>query len=417
MPIITNSQFTEFDTNHYGTATKESIVSRSKAPRDSTLQTPKVALPGLTVYEEFYDSNGLLHYKGHTKDGLANGKGVLFHRNGAVEYDGNFVDNLLHGRGNLYSESGNLVFRGDFVDGIRNGNSFFLNELGIGVEYYANGDKRYEGQWTKDKWHGFGKYFLPDGRVEYEGNFIQGMNEPYYLQKQRDIALGLEKENDPTRPRTSRAPKKRTKSKSQTRKPVPKKKSSKAAEGSKKAPKGHPNVDTQPSIDSARPRGNQDDQYSLIVTSPNPKGEDPSVTQEFNISNLLELPNHDDSNLMAIDDTVEGTPYDVYTNNQNKSVNEDPVASQDQSVLAQMNLSSGETPYDNTSSRHDAGDDYFVVDEVPQNDSNLGLSPIGYAEANPNDEVDNTQSGYSPMGFNDKNTAEVRDPLEDTPIA
>lgn len=56
-----------------------------------------------------------------------------------------------------------------------------MNKLGIGVEYYANGDKRYEGQWKEDKWHGFGKYFLPDGRVEYEGNFIQGMNEPYYL--------------------------------------------------------------------------------------------------------------------------------------------------------------------------------------------------------------------------------------------
>jgi hypothetical protein len=242
------------------------------------------------------------------------------------------------------------------------------------------------------------------------------MNEPYYLQKQRDLALGLKKENDPTRPLTSRAPKKRNKSKSQTRKPVPKKKSSKAAEGSKKAPQGHPKVETQPSIDSARPRGNQGDQYSLIVTSPNPKGEDPSVTQEFYISNLLELPNHDDSNSMAIDDTVEGTPYDDYTNNQNKSENEDPVSSQDQPVFAQMNLSGGKTPYDNTSSRHDGGDDYFVVDEVPQNDSNLGLSPIGYAEANPNNEVDNTKSGYSPMGFNDQNSADVRDTLEDTLI-
>jgi hypothetical protein len=84
--------------------------------------------------------------------------------------------------------------------------------------------------------------------------------------------------------------------------------------------------------------------------------------------------------------------------------------------LAQINLSGGETPYENTSSRHDGGDEDFVVDEVPQTDSNLGLSPIGYAEANPNDEVDNTQSGYSPMGFNDKNAAEVNDPLELTPM-
>lgn len=125
MPIITNSQFTDFDTNHYGISDKPGQRSSSKAPQDSTLQTPKVALPGQTVYEEFYDSNGYLHYKGDTKDGLANGKGVLFHKNGVVEYDGMFADNLLHGRGNLYSEGGNLVFKGDFVDGIRIGKDFW----------------------------------------------------------------------------------------------------------------------------------------------------------------------------------------------------------------------------------------------------------------------------------------------------
>jgi antitoxin component YwqK of YwqJK toxin-antitoxin module len=124
IPIITNSQFTDFDTNYYDTAKKATERSTSKPPRDSSLHTPKVKFSGGSGYEEFYDSNGYLHYKGDTKNGLANGKGILFHRNGVVEYEGDFVDNLLHGRGNLYNEQGNLTFKGDFSDGIRIGKVF-----------------------------------------------------------------------------------------------------------------------------------------------------------------------------------------------------------------------------------------------------------------------------------------------------
>jgi len=46
---------------------------------------------------------------------------------------------------------------------------------GYGIWVDVNGD-RYEGQWSKDKFHGFGTYYYANG-CEYEGNFIDGMKE------------------------------------------------------------------------------------------------------------------------------------------------------------------------------------------------------------------------------------------------
>lgn len=89
--------------------------------KSSTKKTPSKLVKKLDV---FYDHNGILHYIGETKDGLAHGKGKLFHSNGSLEYEGSFRKNLLHGKGVQSNDKGRLIYKGSFKSGIRQGSCF-----------------------------------------------------------------------------------------------------------------------------------------------------------------------------------------------------------------------------------------------------------------------------------------------------
>ena len=78
---------------------------------------------------EIYFTNA--KYVGDIKNGLANGKGVLYYNNGA-KFIGEFVNNKKHGNG---------------------------------VHYYVNGDK-HEGLWENDLRHGKGVYTFKSGKIK-----------------------------------------------------------------------------------------------------------------------------------------------------------------------------------------------------------------------------------------------------------
>ena len=55
--------------------------------------------------------------------------------------------NIIDGKGIEYYENGNKKYEGDFKEGKPNGK---------GIEYYENGNKRYEGYFKEDEYNGKG---------------------------------------------------------------------------------------------------------------------------------------------------------------------------------------------------------------------------------------------------------------------
>ena len=91
-----------------------------------------------TKNNEYTYLNGDL-YKGEIKNNLPNGKGIKY-----------------------YGSSNKIRYQGDFVNGIQEGRGKYIWENG---EYYI-------GDWKNDKKNGYGTIFLNNGRIKYQGNFI-----------------------------------------------------------------------------------------------------------------------------------------------------------------------------------------------------------------------------------------------------
>lgn len=56
------------------------------------------------------------------------------------------------------------IYHGEWKDGKANGNGVFLDRKG----------NLYDGEWLNDQYHGKGKEQWDWGKVEYEGDFIDG---------------------------------------------------------------------------------------------------------------------------------------------------------------------------------------------------------------------------------------------------
>ena len=131
--------------------------------------------------DKFYPCLNYLLYDGEWKYGKRSGKGVEYYINGKKKYEGEFDNDNYHGNGKLYKdfESKNyqslyyLFYNGDWKYGQRR----------KGIEYYSNGNKKYDGEFDNDKYHGNGKlYFQFDNQfnnrniesLNYEGEWKLG---------------------------------------------------------------------------------------------------------------------------------------------------------------------------------------------------------------------------------------------------
>ena len=128
------------------------------------------------------------YYIGEWKNGLRNGRGILYYKNGNILYEGDFVNDkfegngkyiwedgsyyiglwkngLCNGKGTEYNKNGEIVYEGDFI------NDKFE---GIGHFIYEDG-KYYIGQWNNNLPNGKGTLYYPNGKIEKEGNFINNV--------------------------------------------------------------------------------------------------------------------------------------------------------------------------------------------------------------------------------------------------
>ncbi len=95
----------------------------------------------------------------------------LYHTNEKFTWSGDCNSGYCDGFGTI-----------TWVDGSKYiGNLSMGMNSGFGTQYYANGQKLYEGQWLNDKKNGFGKLYDADGYLMFKGNFINGEHEDIKL--------------------------------------------------------------------------------------------------------------------------------------------------------------------------------------------------------------------------------------------
>jgi len=118
--------------------------------------------------DKYYNENGE-KYIGEMKDGMKNGKGILFYnKNDAykrIRYEGYFKNDKFEGKGIMYYKD-NERYVGDFK------NDKFE---GKGIMYYKDGD-RYEGDFKNNKYEGKGIYYW-NNSDRYEGDYKNGQRD------------------------------------------------------------------------------------------------------------------------------------------------------------------------------------------------------------------------------------------------
>lgn len=110
-----------------------------------------------------YNKNGKIIYSGYWKDGLYNGKGMLY-KDDIVYYEGIFVNGQIEGHSVKYNEKGNVVYNGEYLNGMMHGK---------GQLYNNNGIMLYDGMFTNNEKNGEGKEYSIYGDLMYEGGFMK----------------------------------------------------------------------------------------------------------------------------------------------------------------------------------------------------------------------------------------------------
>ena len=91
--------------------------------------------------------------------------GTRYYENGDY-YIGEFKNDHRNGKGVEYYKNGNKKYEGDF---------FNSKYEGYGKYIYENGDY-YIGEFKNGFFHGNGKEYSKDGNIKFEGEFIEGKN-------------------------------------------------------------------------------------------------------------------------------------------------------------------------------------------------------------------------------------------------
>ena len=126
--------------------------------------------------------NEQLIYEGEFLNGEINGKGKEFYYDGKLRYEGNYKDGLWDGYGKEYY-NGELIFEGEFLNGRKlNGKRYnFLKEeyeikntSGYIKEYNKFGKLLFEGEFKNGIKHGIGIDYYYNGNIKFEGEYLNG---------------------------------------------------------------------------------------------------------------------------------------------------------------------------------------------------------------------------------------------------
>ncbi len=79
------------------------------------------------------------------------GKGIEYYKNGDIKYEGDFVDGKRERKGKYIDKDG--TYNGEWLNDLMNGK---------GILNYNNGNK-YEGDFVNGKFEGKGKFSFEDG--------------------------------------------------------------------------------------------------------------------------------------------------------------------------------------------------------------------------------------------------------------
>lgn len=144
------------------------------------------------------ENDGAVVYVGDWKNGKMDGNGkITFLHSNFSNYEGEWRNNLPNGTGTgWYNKNADseVKYVGDYVDGVRHGNGkaysvwndylmyigSWENDLyhGRGTSYYSYSKltKKYEGNWSKGEWNGYGITYDDYGVIIDQGVFKNGKN-------------------------------------------------------------------------------------------------------------------------------------------------------------------------------------------------------------------------------------------------
>ena len=101
---------------------------------------------------EYNKSELLKEYKGEFKVGKKDGYGKEIYVNGEY-YIGNFKNDLKNGKGKIFNKFNNIKIESEWINNIAKDNKYI-------IEYYDNGNKKFEGEYNGINRNGEGKNMI-----------------------------------------------------------------------------------------------------------------------------------------------------------------------------------------------------------------------------------------------------------------
>ncbi len=114
-------------------------------------------------WKYYYPSN-VVEQVGNYKDGLATGPWKWYYESGAVLRDERYRKGKEDGLMVEYSEDGNEIIRGEFIDGLK-----------TGPWLYTVNDHTEKGDYLDGEKHGEWEFVYDNGKVNYKGEFVNGV--------------------------------------------------------------------------------------------------------------------------------------------------------------------------------------------------------------------------------------------------
>lgn len=141
---------------------------------------------------KYYYENGSIEQKGDFLYGVPHGKWVWYYEVGTVKREEDYRLGKEDGESVEYDEYGEIIAQGKYIEGLKEGKWFF--DFQVQTE---------EGDFKNDFKHGFWKYYFPNGKLYFEGRFVQGNPDGkhlfYYkngkLKEKRYYNIGVKEKN------------------------------------------------------------------------------------------------------------------------------------------------------------------------------------------------------------------------------
>ena len=112
---------------------------------------------------EYYKNDLFKEYKGGFKEGKKDGYGKEIYINGEY-YVGDFKNDFKNGKGKIFNKFNNIKIESEWVNNIAKDNKYI-------IEYYDNGNKKFEGEYNGVNRNGEGKEYDYKEKLIFEGIF------------------------------------------------------------------------------------------------------------------------------------------------------------------------------------------------------------------------------------------------------